>query len=801
MNESTGSGSDVGQLREQLTAFRDAAVSINESLDVDTVLQGVLDNARELTGGRYGLLCMPAGDRQLLEILTSGMTANETEGFLHEMPDRWELYDFLIAVTEPTRIDDLQSYLSEHGQPEWAPPYEISEQMSFLAAPIRHSGEQSGVIYVAEKEPAFSAEDEETLVFFASLAAVVISNARRFEGERRAKADLAGLIATAPMIVAIVDAETGEVTSANLEARRLGAALGSPIASLEDIGALEASWRVDGRDVTFDRALFEDVLLSGKSVRDLEVIAQFPSGKSLTLMINAAPISGPDDDDVESVVIAAQDLTQTAERDQLQSEFLGIISHELRFPLAAIKGSATTALQGGSGLDHAEVTQFLRIIDAQADRMRDLLADLIDMALIETGNLSVSPTSAALAPMVEEARDVYAGIGGEVNIVVDILQDLPPVMADRRRIVQVLSNLLANATRNSYDGSVVRVEAQLDGGHVSVSVVDSGQGMSPDQIPGIFARFARAGAPDAGRDLGLGLAICKGIVEAHGGRIWASSDGPGLGSRFTFTLPTSDSAVVGQAAAPSAATPLRRIGEPVRVLAIDDDPRALKRVRDALLDGGYETTVTADPLRAGQLIAETNPHVVLLDLMLSGADGIELMQQILAICDAPVIFLSAYSGDELIARALELGASDYIVKPFAPTELSARIKAALRSRALQPRVTAPAAATAPSAEGTFEYDELTIDFGAQLVHLDDQPVELAPVEYRVLIELATNAGTLVTHDHLISRVWGPGTAADTNRLRTVIKNLRRKLQDDARNPRYIFTSSRIGYRMPAPERR
>ena len=233
-------------------------------------------------------------------------------------------------------------------------------------------------------------------------------------------------------------------------------------------------------------------------------------------------------------------------------------------------------------------------------------------------------------------------------------------------------------------------------------------------------------------------------------------------------------------------------GERVRVLAVDDDPQALRYVRDALASAGYTPVVTGDPEEALRLVAEEKPDLVLLDLMLPGTDGIELMKDILGAGDVPVIFVSAYGRDELIARAFDMGAVDYVVKPFSPTELAARIRAALRRR------------EAPEqAEPTEPYTlgDLTIDYAERGVTLAGLPVRLIAIEYRMLAELSANAGRVVTYEHLLQRVWGAKSDGDVRPMRTVVSSLRRKLGDDADNPIYIFTEPRVGYRMPKGEGR
>ena len=185
---------------------------------------------------------------------------------------------------------------------------------------------------------------------------------------------------------------------------------------------------------------------------------------------------------------------------------------------------------------------------------------------------------------------------------------------------------------------------------------------------------------------------------------------------------------------------------------------------------------------------EENPGLVLLDLMLPGTDGIELMKDILEMADVPVTFLSAYGQEEFMVRAFDMGAVDYVVKPFSPSELASRIRAALRKRAL----------SEPSEP--YVLGDLTIDYGERSVTFAGRPVELMAIEYRMLAELSTNVGRVLTYEHLLQRVWGEKSSGDVRPMRTIVSNLRRKLGDDADNPAYIFTEPRVGYRMPKGEK-
>ena len=778
---------EIAELRDRLSRLSQASLRINESLDFDTVLQGVLDSACSLTGARYGVITLLDASGQVQDFVTSGLTAEEHRRFT-DLPEGMMFFQYLSNIQEPLRLRDFHSHIRSLGLPEFQPPMAVSTPLPFLAAPIRHLGESVGAFYVGEKDVEFTPEDEETLVMFASQAALVIANARRHRDEQRARADMETLVNTTPVGVLVFDAKTGGVTSVNREARRIVSGLHMPDGSAEQLLDMLTFRRADGREISLEEFPLAQALSTGETVRAEEIVIEVPDGQSVTTLVNATPIRS-EEGEVVSVVVTLQDMTPLEEMERLRAEFLGMVSHELRTPLTSIKGSAATLTEAASDLDPAEMLQFFRIIGEQADYMRDLIGDLLDVARIETGELSVAPAPADVATLVDEARRRFQSGGGRNSLRIDLSPELPLVMADGRRIIQVLSNLLTNAARHSHESSAIGVSAVREGYHVAVSVTDEGRGIAAERLPHLFRKFSRIDGEDRGRDIagsGLGLAICKGIVEAHGGRIWAESDGPGLGARFTFTIPVAQDAAIG------AANLLVRSSrsERERILAVDDDPQTLRHVRDALTNAGYAPVVTGDPEEALSLVEANDPHLVLLDLMLPGTDGIELMRGILEMADVPVIFLSAYGQEETIARAFENGADDYVVKPFSPMELVARIKAALRKRE------APEWAE-PSEP--FVLGELAVDYAERRVTLAGRPVQLTAIEYGLLFELSVNAGRVLTYDRLLRRVWGLRRSGDSRRVRTAAKQLRRKLGDDANNPIYILNEPSVGYRMEKGE--
>ena len=789
MSDQIQTAMEIKAFRERLTALAQAGLRINESLDLDTVLQEVLDCARSLTGAAYGIIALMDDERRMQQLLWSGISDEESRQ-LRDINRGRQLCDYISTLQVPLRVDDFQGHLKSMGIDGSRVPIPAGPNTPFLAAPIVRHGHTGGGIFLADTEPGrkFTVEDEETLMMFASQAALVIANARRYQEEQRARADLEALVDTSPVAVLLFDGVGAKIVAYNREVRRLANVLYSPEATFEEILSTLTIRRGDGKELTMAEFPVAEALRTGEAVRLEQMVLRGASGRDVTVMVNATPIKS-DDGVMRSFVVTMQDMTPIENLERQRAEFLGMVSHELRMPLMSIKGSADTLLESGADLDPAEVRQFSRIIRDQSERMRHMIVDLLDAARIETGTLSVSPEPAPVLAMVDESKRRFVTGGGQNDLQISLPPDLPLVMADQRRIVQVLNNLLSNAAESSHQKSAIRVSAERQEFHVAISVADDGHGVSAERATHLFRTFFSAGDDDRDHDrggAGLGLAICRGIVEAHGGRIWVESEGLGLGSRFTFTIPIAASTDLDRS---GTATPELDPGRLDRVaasiLVVDDDPQTLRHVRDALSGTGYAVLVTGDPVEALNITRTAHPDLVILDLVLPDGDGIELMQEMKAIADIPVIFLSAYGQDQVIAQAFEAGAADYVSKPFSSTELVARIRAELR------RVAGPP--TNPT--GTVTIGDLEVNYDGREVRLAGRLLDLTATEYGLVQELSAAGGKALTYQQLLRRVWRNSHSHDPRVVRTHVGRLRRKLGDDGENPTYILTEPRVGYRM------
>ncbi len=768
---------------------------MSETLDVEQILQAVVAAACQLTGAKYGAIGIFDPSGRITQFITHGITEEERKR-IGSLPVGKGILGLLRDTKTPLRIGDLSKHSRSHGFPPNHP-----KMRSFLGAPMRFGEEFLGNIYLTEKAGglAFTEQDQHMLTLFSSQAAITVRNARFHQTVKEALRQLETIVDLSPTGVLVIEAKTQKVLIINQEAKRI-LRLNANTGDIFPIGKTGIDSRTpDGRKIESHEPTMVRALSRGERTVAQEMRLVFPDGQSTLVLINSTPLYGAQGE-VASVVSTILDLTPIEEAERQRSEFLGMVSHELKTPLTAIKGSAAMARGSKRPLNADETNELFEIIDEQADRLRDLVDNLLDVSRIEAGTLSVYPEPVELGAILKDALAQFSHSNPGREVHAPSSGSLAWVNADKRRVIQVFVNLLNNAAKFSPDRSPIVISVAPSETSVEIAVRDSGRGIPADKMPNLFRKFSQV-HQDKGAKLGgtgLGLAICKGIVDAHGGRIWARSDGEGKGSTFAFTLPLSPVQGKPSAKEPQQANVAARAnlmgsvshaGERTRIMAVDDDPQILRLVRRVLDEAGYKPILARTSEELFDLLDKEKVDLFLLDMNIPGVTGFDLLKTVRESSGAPVIFLTAVDDPETKAKALKAGADDYITKPFSPVELTARVEAVLRRRSMTDVL---------DRKPPFTLGGLSINFTERRVAIAGNPVQLSATEYKILYELATNAGRVLTHDQILHRVWGPEYSGETELVRSFVRNLRSKLHDDARNPRYVLTEPQVGYRMPKP---
>ncbi|MCH7553809.1 MAG: PAS domain-containing protein [Chloroflexi bacterium] len=275
--------------------------------------------------------------------------------------------------------------------------------------------------------------------------------------------------------------------------------------------------RPDGRAYADDELPLSRSLRLGERVSAEEVLFERKDGHKIPALVTAVPVLNREGA-ITAAIAVMQDMTSMEQVERLRSEFLGMVSHELKTPLTAIKGGAATYLGSRRPLDDLEVRELFGIINEQADRLRDMVDNLLDMTRIEAGTLAVHAEPLDLAVALQEATDTFLQAGGRQDVELRIASPLPPVQAERRRIVQVVSSLLSNASKFSPETEPIVVSATLEGQWARVEVRDRGRGIDPNQMPHLFKKFSRLRQESHGPLTGAGLGLAD--SQRHRGGPW-----------------------------------------------------------------------------------------------------------------------------------------------------------------------------------------------------------------------------------------------------------------------------------------
>lgn len=366
--------------------------------------------------------------------------------------------------------------------------------------------------------------------------------------------------------------------------------------------------------------------------------------------------------------------TSAEQAARLKDEFLATLSHELRTPLHAVIGWSQLLRQDLLDADKARTA--VEVIERNARLQAQLITDLLDISRITSGSMRLDARPAGLSGIVDAAIESVLPAASARGVRIERLPFKAPdlVNGDPARLQQIVWNLLSNAVKFTPRGGRVRVSVARAGPNVQVRVTDTGEGITPEFLPHIFERFRQADASSSRKQggLGLGLAIVKELVELHGGRVRAASEGPGTGSTFVVELPllvkSAESSVHGEAAAEQTCALHRLDG--IRVLLVDDEPDALAMIRRNLEDDGAAVATASTAEAALEQLGEGGFDVMVSDIGLPGRDGYELLVEARTRgIRVPALALTAFARPQDRLRALASGYQSHLAKPVDTSEL------------------------------------------------------------------------------------------------------------------------------------
>ena len=684
----------------RLVAFERIAAAALETNDLhallDELLQAFIDAADAADSGS---ILLREGDQLRLAASVGTAAANGEQPLV-----RVGLGSAGLIAQERRALELHQDALERLGGPIAGSPPRV-----LYGTPLMHEGQVIGVAQIGSTR-ASSFTPQEKRLFLAASERASLAVAKNLQLSR-----LNQVLTAVPAYIAIVDAASKEVVFANPFLRMVldHDPIGTPFTGL---GFGPAAEEAAGRAIASAETLH---------LEELRVHPPRPGGKiaaeaAMYVSLTAQPLlteTGMVDrvlvfaTDVTAQILARHELEETErvrvhllqrEREariaaevasRSKDEFLATVSHELRTPLNAIMGWAALARTN----PELDVQRALAVIERNAHAQARIVEDVLDFARVARGEMRLTRQALDLGELVDGALETVrpSADAKRIRLEVDVAAE-QPVFGDAERLRQVVLNLLSNAVKYSESGGAVRVQATSKSGLATVRVTDSGCGIAPSFLPQVFEPFRQADGSTTRRHggLGLGLAIAKQIVDAHGGLIEAHSDGLGQGASFVVELPTEQSfsaeAPLSRRASGTLPKPDVLLLDGIRVLLVDDDTDGRELVVETLTAHGAKVSALASSSEALSELERTHPDVLVSDISMPDLDGYQLLRRIRALPperggETPALALTAHAGDDVAERALRSGFHRYLSKPLDVASFIAVVAGLARESATRPR--------------------------------------------------------------------------------------------------------------------
>ena len=491
--------------------------ALTQELDLEKLLARILRIAIEMLAGQAGLIALKEQDGW--RVASAHGIAPAFLSYLTPLLEEEKVRE--LDVSELNRMLKELTYTASMGL------------LNGTALPLGTHGQVIGVIFIFRNYPdLFTPNDRGLLGSFADQAAIAVYNARLYGQVTFEKQRLDALLDSAADGILILHADHS--------VERVNAAFEKLVnLSREDlVGKFHEEiirWVHEPHGVTLEEAERGGWPLTPHATLYVEGDLERPEPPPLPVGVTYAPVLS-EDGKLRNIVVSVRDITHFRTAEEIKSTFISIVSHELRTPVALIKGYASTLRRDDAKWDRAVVKDSLAVIEEEADRLSTMIDDLLDASRLQAGGLSLNRADVSLPTLAERLADRFRTQSKAHTITTTFPKNFPVLLADEKRLEQVLANLISNAIKYTQDGEI-NIQGQVKADQVVVCVSDEGPGIEARDLPHIFDRFYRSTeAVKQTKGAGLGLYLARAIIEAHGGRIWADPQ-PDAGARICFSLP------------------------------------------------------------------------------------------------------------------------------------------------------------------------------------------------------------------------------------------------------------------------
>lgn len=499
------------------------ARALTQELDLDKLLGRILRIAVEMMTGQAGLIALRTNDTGWKVAVSHGMAPallRVIESFLAKVPDHEDPEKF--EIPEINRLLNELTYAASMGA------------LTGVGLPLLARQKVVGLLFIFRSfGGVYSSNDYSLLSSFANQAAIAVQNAQLYGQVNQERDRVNALLDTLSDGILILDAKN-RIERCN---PALGRMLEKDPAEIQgQFNEQIIQWARRPQGLTLEQAEADGWPLTPHAFLYVEGDLQRKKNEPpLPVGITYAPLISPEGNLIH-IIATVRDITRFRQAEEIKSTFISIVSHELKTPVALIKGYVSTLRRDDADWDSEIIQDSLQVIEEEADRLAGLIENLLEASRLQSAGLTIKRSDVSLPELCQRLAKRMQIQTSNHTIVTNFPQDFPVILADETRIEQVISNLVGNSIKYA-PGGEIRISGQVRQDNVIVCVSDEGPGIAPEDIPHIFDRFYRA--PEMARQTkgaGLGLYLTRAIIEVHNGRIWVDSE-PGHGVRICFTLP------------------------------------------------------------------------------------------------------------------------------------------------------------------------------------------------------------------------------------------------------------------------